>query len=316
MSVRGDAIVHGAGALLALALAVWATEAEKSLSPEAVELADCEVTSVRFRSPRRDVDVNVDDQVVWIEVIQRPEEGPARERRFRGGTEALAYLDSLSPLMARRSLGVLEGAALEEVGLASSDTTWSISCGSNEREFEVGGRAYGTGDRYVRSGEGGSVHLLPVAAIRALNTAEVRLMQRKLHSFEFAAATAARVTVGDRVLELEHRNRRAHDAAWVEAGQTAQRRQDLDQLMRALEHLSIQEYADEEPDPMSPVARFELRGLGDEPLDVVEVRRQTNGTAVYGRSTYSGSWTTLIPSTAAELVRALDRLEAVQSADE
>lgn len=303
MSPRADAALHGALAVLAIALAIHASSDPRNETVGSVEVLDCHVDAVEYRSERRDVDLGREGDRVWIRVARRPEGETAVERRFVGGEDAETYIDALTPLVARRSLGALEGDALVDVGLHEPEGLLTLKCGDDEHAFDVGGRAYGTGDRYIRRDGGDEVLLVPSTLVRALATAEVRLMQQRLHRFDYREASRARVEATQSWM-LEHRNRRSHDAAWIDASDPETRRRDLDRFMRALSQLSVREYLEQDPELGERIVRVELSDR--EELGWVEVHRGPDALTWYARSEETNGWVTLIPSSGSGLLRALE----------
>ena len=314
MSARRDVLFHLVLACAGLGLAAWATAEPDAARSDAgqVEVFDCgAATEVVFESAQRDVTLRRGGEGIWIEVVRRPREGEPVRRRFRGGEEAEGYLASVSPLDARRALGRLEGTALADVGLdGEPEATLAIACGDERHRFAVGGRAYGTGDRYVRA-EDGRVYLLPARRLRDLDVAELRLMQHRLHRFPEAAAAAATVRAGERSWRLLHRNRRSAQAAWVAAERPEERRRDLAWLMRALWQLAVSEYLEAPPGELGePVLEARWEGVGGEALGEVTLRRAGEGpsTRYLVRSEVTGGWAEVLPSAGAAVARALDAL--------
>ncbi|MCB9598744.1 MAG: hypothetical protein H6724_10785 [Sandaracinus sp.] len=317
MSARRELGWQALLALLGLGVAVAATRDEVRV-PAAGEtvVVDCaRVDEVRLASPSRDVRVHRARGVVRVEVTRRVE-GEEERLSFLGGADAEAYLDELAPLVARRDLGVLEGDALVEVGLDRASvererTRWTLRCGSRNHRFVVGGRAYGTGDRYVREERSGApVVLFEAARIRDLETAELRLVERRWHRFAQAEAERAVVTFGGVEHTMTQRNRRSHDAAWVDAAAPEERRSDYDRLMRALLGLAITRYPQEAPEVGAPLleARFaDARGraLGEMALFT---RGEGADARWWVRSDATGGFAEVLPSTGAAVLRAAERL--------
>lgn len=306
MSPRVDALVHGVLAVLAIVVAIDASSEPRADAPGGVELLDCRVDGVQYRSERRDVDLSLEGERVRIRVARRPEGEAASEKRFVGGEDAESYLQALTPLIARRSLGELEGDALDDVGLREPEGTLTLLCGDESHAFDVGGRAYGSGDRSIRREGDREVWLVPSTLVRALATAEVRLMQQRLHRFDFVDASRATIETPDARWVLEHRNRRAHDAAWIDSARPETRRRDLDRVMRALSQLSVREYLDGDPELGDRLVRVELSD-GDV-LGWIEVHRGPDALTWFARSEESEGWVTLIPSSGSGLARALERI--------
>ncbi len=322
MSARGALGSQAALAALGLILAIVASR-EEARAPVAGEVVvvDCgRVDEVRYETPSREVRIFRERGLVRLEVVRRPAGGEQERLRFLGGPDAQAYLDGLAPLVARRDLGPLRGDALVDVGLDSATLErtrahWRIRCGRTSHRFQVGGRAYGTGDRYIRAErEGAHVVLIEAAKLRDLDAAELRLVERRLHRFERAEVAHAVVDgplEGQRVThELTQRNRRASDAAWVATRAPEERRPDYDRLLRALLGLAITRYLDEPPELPPPAleARFtdpRGRALGELSL---YVRGEGAEARYYGRSDASDGVVELLPSTGAAVLRAFERV--------
>ena len=319
MSAARDLVGQAVLAALGLSLAVFATREESSAPAGEVVVVDCGVVDeVRFASPGRDVTVDRRRDGLRVEVRRREENGGEERLRFLGGPDAETYLRQLAPLAARRDLGALEGDALVDVGLdeetvARERTRWSLRCGRVTHRFVVGGRAFGTGDRYVRT-EDGRVVLLAAATIRDLETAELRLVERRLHRFERAEAERAVVRFSGREHVLVQRNRRGGDAAWVDETAPETRRTDYDRLMRAVLGLAITRYLDDPPE--LPEAAIEVRfadvrgrALGELSLHPIGEGASARWLA---RSDASGGVVEVLPSTGAAVLRAAERLDAAE----
>ncbi len=319
MSAARDLIGHAALAALGLTLAIFATREETRAPAGEVVVVDCgAIDEVRYSSPGRDVTVRRERSGIRVEVRRRAEDGSEERLRFLGGADAETYLGELSPLAARRDLGALEGEALVDVGLDAASiertpTHVSMRCGRTTHRFVVGGRAFGTGDRYVRT-ENGRVVLLAATTIRDLETAELRLVERRLHRFERAEAERAVVRFGGVERVLVQRNRRGADAAWVDETAPETRRTDYDRLMRAVLGLAIARYLDEPvelPEPAIEVRFADVRGraLGELSLHPIGEGADARWLA---RSDASGGVVEVLPSTGAAVLRAAERLDAVE----
>lgn len=317
MSAGRDLFGHAALAALGLTLAIFATREETRAPSGEVVVVDCgAIDEVRFASPGRDVTVRRERSGVRVEVRRRADDGSEERLRFLGGSDAETYLRELSPLSARRDLGALEGDALVDVGLDEasierSRTRVSLRCGRTTHRFAVGGRAFGTGDRYVRT-EDGRVVLLAAETIRDLETAELRLVERRLHRFERAEAERAVVRFGGAERVMVQRNRRGADAAWVDESAPETRRTDYDRLMRAVLGLAITRYLDEAvelPEAAIEVRFSDVRGRALGELSLHPIGEGANARWL-ARSDASGGVVEVLPSTGAAVLRAAERLDA------
>ncbi|HHH27158.1 MAG TPA: DUF4340 domain-containing protein, partial [Polyangiaceae bacterium] len=221
-SVLAHAILAVGG--LTLAYLVW-TDERPSADVDEVQLVDCEpedVTRVELRSEAKDVALEItrdgDEPSARATVTRHVDDADDEAARFVVSSDALSeWLEQVAPLRARRSLGELGQAQLEEVELSEPTGGFVITCGGTEHRFEVGGRAYGSGDRYVRLESGGPVALLGSERLLPLETAEFRLMERRLHTFEWTTVTRLTVEGWGASKTLLQRNRLdAEHAEWVD----------------------------------------------------------------------------------------------------
>ncbi len=314
-TLRAQAVVAIAG----LATAVWATQDAAPSAPQGeLPIVDCDVHAVELHTPERDVTVEGREDGVRVEVVRR-RRGETTTRRFRGGERAEAYLEGLRPLLARRSLGELEEEALREVGLdpaslSEHQSRWTLRCDDGARTFDVGGAAYGTGDRYIRSVEGGPVYLIAAGRLRTLETAELQLRQHRLHRFDPRDVATVRLQA-PLELELEQRGRRSPTSAWVDRQDPTRRRRDLDRLMRAVLQLAVSGEETTPPPDASVVLRLSLLSVDGDELGHLEVRTWGNGAErrYCARSESSGGWVAVLPSAGAALSRALERVRGSRS---
>lgn len=94
----------------------------------------------------------------WIRVTPRGSEDGGE--RFRGGAAVARWTEGLAPLRARRVLGDLDARTRAALDLEPPRARLTLRCGARETSFDVGGRAFGRGDRYLRRAEGGPVFLV------------------------------------------------------------------------------------------------------------------------------------------------------------
>ena len=316
-ALRTQALVAVAG----LGTALWASRVPSPERDQGAILVDCALRAVALHTAEQDVTVERDDDGIRIEVVRRAR-GETVVRRFRGGERAEDFLDDLEPLRARRSLGELDGEALAEVGLDPSSrsahpTRWTLRCADAVHSFDVGGAAYGSGDRYVRSVEGGPVVLVAAGYLRSLETAELQLRERRLHRFGPQEVAAARIDAPIE-LELQQRGRRSPTPAWVDARDPRARRRDLDRLMRAVFQLSASGEEAIPPPDATPVLSLSLRSSDDEELGHLELRMwgEGPGRRYVARTEHTGQWVVVLPSAGAAVARAIERVGGAQPAPE
>jgi hypothetical protein len=237
---------------------VWTDDAPERADGEVTVLAcaDGTVERVELRGADQDVTLTVErdgqGRVAWIETVPRrpePERGETGDaqpepQRFVGASSAVdEWLAQLAPLRARRSLGALTEADLDEVGLRQPEATLRVRCAGRETTFELGARAYGSGDRYLRSVGGGPVFLVGAERVAPIEAAEQRLMERALHAFEGRDIVSLRLDAFGRSRTLQQRNRLdARRAEWVDAASPERRDETLGNWLSRFPRLRVQRY--------------------------------------------------------------------------
>src|SRR5690606_28611927 len=93
-------------------------------------------------------------------------------------------LDEAAHLRALRDLGTIDEKRESEYGLADSTAKIVVRMKHDSRELEVGGKAWGVNDRYVRDPSTGRVYVLSAVFVRRLEGAEHLLPERRLHLFD------------------------------------------------------------------------------------------------------------------------------------
>ena len=247
-SVAAHALLAIGG--LTLAYLVWTDDAP-SREVDEVELVDCdpdEVSEVVLRTAEKDVTLTIeregDEVTARVEVVRHRDDQDDEADTFVASIDALdEFLELFVPLRARRSLGELDEAQLEEVGLAEDPGSLVLTCAGGSHTFRIGGRAYGSGDRYARAESGGPVQLLSNERLQALESAEFRLMERRLHTFEWTEVTGLRVDAWGQTKNLLQRNRLDENAAeWVDAQSPDRRNEAYGNWLASYPRMRVQRY--------------------------------------------------------------------------
>ncbi|MFW6050868.1 MAG: DUF4340 domain-containing protein [Myxococcota bacterium] len=312
-------LLHAVLALggLLLAYLVWTEDDPAGRAREEVTVWGCDadqVTAVRLESERARVELERrgkgDDAHWWVVHESRPENREPVTKRFAGGEKVDDYLSLIAPLRAVRELGELEGDVLAEVGLAEGGDELEIACGGKRRTFVAGENAFGSGDRYVRDARGGPVYLLDANVVRDLQSAQVRLMQRKLHTF--AWSDVARLTVEGQGAERTLLQRNRHDmrqAEWVDAAQPDRRNELYGNWLSRVRRLSVSEYLAPDASPgaegaeVQPVATLRFEDGDGKPVGRWELVRAVRPSEVryLARSDATHAWVELPTSLAKQV---------------
>lgn len=250
---------------------------------------------------------------------------PAKEtEQFAGNDAAKEFAASMAPMTALRSLGNVEKNMLKELELEKPETTLSVQCAGQTRSFQVGGSTYGVGDRYIREKKGGPVYLLAAAAIRDLESASFRFMQRTLHTFELKDVDSVKVEAAGKKRELLQRNRREPEKAeWVDASAPDKRNELYGNWLNRLSQLRVQEYlapgkapGSELKTPASgstPLATFEYVANGNGIGKLELMRVDAEPAEYYAKSEATKTWVKVLQSVAAQIDQDLPDILSGQS---
>ncbi|MGE0791300.1 MAG: DUF4340 domain-containing protein [Sandaracinaceae bacterium] len=310
-------IMHAILAVGALGLAylVW-TDERPSADVDEVTVFECspdDLSEIHLSLADKDVTIELghgDDEPTWVVLERHPENGEASRERFLASDGITGMLEGIAPLRARRSLGTLDEEQIAEVELDEPEGTLRLACGDRNVELALGGRAYGSGDRYAR--QGNTVFLLGNERLQPLENPELRLMMRELHTFEWSEVAAAEVDAFDRHKRLLHRNRLDEASAqWVDAERPDTVNELYGNWLATYPRLRVQSYLEGEPGsdlegestpPPVSVMRLRFEGEDGDELGRLELSRvDTSPPAYYARTETTRGWVRVPPSVAQEL---------------
>lgn len=315
-SIAAHAILAVGG--LVLAYMAW-TDDGSSVSDSEVTLLECSpdaLARVELTGQEKDVTLELEREgrasVAWITVARRPERGEPSSERFVGSEAVREWTRQVAPLRARRSLGELTAEQLGEVGLSEAEGRLAIRCGRETTTFQLGGRAYGTGDRYVRAERGGPVYLVASDRLAPLESAEFRLMERALHTFEWRDVVSLTLRAFGQEKTLRQHNRLDEQRAeWVDAASPDRRDETYGNWLSRFPRLRVQRYldADARPGadlegisaPAERVMRVEMTGESGS-LGFLELERVDGAEgAYYARTETTRSWVRVPTSVAQQI---------------
>ncbi len=306
---------------LVMAYLVWTDDAP-DVSEDEVTVLECDadaITRVELRSEEKDVTLELrgqgEERTAWFTVVRHPENGEPATERFVGAAEATReWLGQIAPLRARRSLGELSGEQLESVELDEPEGRLTIACGGRDVTYQLGGRSYGTGDRYLRANGGGPVYLVASDRLAPLESAEFRLMERALHTVEGRDVVQLELRAFGQTKRLLQHNRLDEAAAeWVDAADPERRNETYGNWMSRFPRLRVQSYLAPDAGPGSdldeamsvapePVMRVTYQGERGADLGFFELQR-VNGASLadYARTETTRSWVR-VPSSVAQQI--------------
>ena len=222
--------VYTYGAVLALSLGAawyqWSKPPSITKGEEVVILYGEETTTIEGISWESEKDKAVLElrsdehgSYMWgTYTDKKKEENPVKS--FKVGKDGEKLLESLSPLVAIRSLNDLSDEKREEIGLKDPKTSFSVTRKGKTTTFDVGNEAYGTKDLYVQNQETKEVFLLDDAKVRSLKFARTRLPERTLWSFDKGTVTGMTIytTIEEqsKSITLTHKNwQDKQQAKWI-----------------------------------------------------------------------------------------------------
>lgn len=315
--------IHLALALggLVWAYQTWTAEDETSREEE-VTVFDCVPSAlggVIYTSENREVDVARRDlggqARWWISSSRSGEDEEVELREFLASEESMeGFIEAVAPLRASRDLGEVDEEMAEELELSEATTSISIRCGERSREFQVGGTAFGSGNRYMREGEDGHVYLVASSLLRDLQS-PTNLMQRDLVDAEFTEVETLEVEAFDQSRTLQHRNRLDdRNSEWVDVEDPTRRNELFTNWVGTFRRLRAHRYVASGSEPVDDVegeatttrlATLRFKDESGETLEEVElVRVNVEGQAAplfYARSGATHGWVRLLVSVARQV---------------
>ena len=169
---------------------------------------------------------------------------------------AQKLVESLAPLKALRALGRIPDDRAAEFGLAEPDGTLTVTIGGAERKLVLGGTTPGGGDRYVREPQTGETYVIDGSAVRDLDTAESRLVERELHGWKEAEVSTAELSAGGKKRQVV-RGGPEGKRFWADPAAADQKDETAANFMAKLDRLRPTDYVMSEPAGKQDVLRVE-----------------------------------------------------------
>lgn len=201
MNARAAAL-QGALAVLGLVASYFVWQREPEETPGEVTVLEASrraLQRVSYEDGARFVELYRDardEETFWVRLGEKTHASsePAPLRELRGNALARRLFERFAPLKGRRALGALDTSKLEELGLTHSPRKLTVRVAGQQRVLTVAppaGEAWGS--PYARR-EDGLVFLLSPTLLPDLESAESRLVDRRLHAFELGDFDALTVS--------------------------------------------------------------------------------------------------------------------------
>ena len=171
---------------------------------------------------------------------------------------AQKLVKSLATLKAIRALGRIPDERAAEFGLAEPEGTLSVTIRGSERKLIIGGVTAGGGDRYVKDPASGEIYVIDGDAVRDLDTAESKLIERDLHEWKETDVTTADIKVGDKSRQIV-RGGPEGKRFWADPSAADQKDETLANWMAKLDRLRPTDYVMTAPPGKQDVLRVEYK---------------------------------------------------------
>jgi hypothetical protein len=188
---------------------------------------------------------------------------------------AQKIVDAMAPLKALRALGRIAEDRSSEFGLAEPDGTLIVTLKGTEHKLLIGGTTPGGGDRYVRDPGSGETYVIDGEAVRDLDTAESRLVERDLHEWKEAEVTSADLKAGDKTRKIV-RGGPDGKRFWADPVAADQKDETIANWMSKLDRLRPMDYVMTTPADKQDIVRVDYMA-GTRKLGFVEVARIPSG---------------------------------------
>ncbi len=220
-----------------------------------------------------------------------PVYGEPEMRSFPGGKQVTELVEKFSPLRAMRRFDDVDAEGLEEMGLTEPEASLSVTSAAGKTlDLEVGSKAYGSSDTYVRDPENGSVYLLGSKVLGPLRSAESRLMERNILGFPAVDAQQAQVAApGGESRKLSHQGTHDEDNAyWADPDKPDELNTTIDGFMKKIFQLRATAYPKDTERPakgsVDSVLRVVFSGAKNRHLElgrVLDAKRSKPDEPVY-----------------------------------
>jgi hypothetical protein len=123
------------------------------------------------------------------------------DREVRGSEAGDKLFEKFEPFKASRALGALDPDKLRELGFDTSSKRLELTSRKGKHSFKVA-TALGVGTPYIQSEQDQRVYLIAGTAISDLDSAAIRLVDRRLHTFKPSDFDALVIKADDKRREL------------------------------------------------------------------------------------------------------------------
>ena len=210
------------------------------------------------------------------------EEIKTSTREFPGGEAADELFANFAKLRALRDLGELDDAERAEYGLAESTDNITAIFADGQRSLILGGRIYGSSDRYVVDTTTNHGYAIAGAVVRGLTSGETALRVKELHRFEpdkVATAALATAAGGKRTLvRTTVKGPKGDTKGWADPATPDKHDQTMANFLDSILKLRPSAYLlDLKAETLTPVVTIDYRDGAGKPLGRFELYKDSGG---------------------------------------
>jgi len=229
-------------------------------------------------------------------------------KSFRGNETCDKVADRFAPMKALREFEEVTEEKLAEMELVETEATLEVTSDKGGKTFDIGGRAYGSNDYYLREREAGTVYLVESRMIGDIKGGHNRLMERSLQAFKVEEIDRAVLQAETGAREFQQMNRDDRKAAfWADPADTTRAADAADAWIAKVIRLRATDYLEGDPEGLQTAVRVGFTDAGRD-MGWIEVGTALgdDGETIYvARSGHSVAWVTVSEHTAADVVEGL-----------
>ena len=229
---------------------------------------------------------------------------PSTPQAFKAGAAGETIAKGATPFVAKRVLEGVDDSKLEELGFGEGQASLTfIRKGRDAKTYEVGAKAYGGSNRYVRDPDDGTVYIVAASLVDSLETAERSLPDRSLLAFDITDIDTISVRGGEAAATYAQNNPDDRAARfWSTPGSTEPSPSAAGWFDKAL-RLKVLRYIDAANKPTGLEEAFSMTftaGRKSSEAIIYRAAGDDGGEAWYAASTHNRGLVQLQTSSAAE----------------
>jgi len=211
-------------------------------------------------------------------------------REFPAGEAGTELFDNFAQLHALRDLGELSDSDRQDYGLADSTDNITAIFADGQRSLILGGRIYGSSDRYVLDTDTNKGYAVAGAVVRGLTSGESALRVKQLHKFDVDKVDKAELTTGSgasrKLVRTTVKGPKGETKGWADAATPDKHDQTMANFLNSLLNLRPTAYMLElKPDEMTKLIAVDYRDSAGKSLGHFELYKEVEEPATPAEAT-------------------------------